>query len=64
MFCILLANLRKQVKTPYNLLVVNEHFAHKPDAKRATLYAFTTASLHKVLLNKPIEFAIHNCLYG
>ena len=26
MFCILLANLRKQVKIPYNLLCVNEHF--------------------------------------
>ena len=26
MFCILLANLRKQAKTPYNLLSVNEHF--------------------------------------
>lgn len=26
MFCILLANLRKQVKTPYNLLDVNEDF--------------------------------------
>ena len=25
MFCILLANLRKQVKMPYNLLVVNLH---------------------------------------
>ena len=27
MFCILLANLRKQVKTPYNLLCVNERFS-------------------------------------
>ena len=26
MFCILLANLRKQVKTPYNLLDVNVDF--------------------------------------
>ena len=26
MFCILLANLRKWVKIPYNLLGVNEHF--------------------------------------
>ena len=26
MFCILLANLRKQVKTPYNLLDVNSAF--------------------------------------
>ena len=40
MFCILLANLRKQVKTPYNLLNVNEHFENKPDAKRALLYIF------------------------
>ena len=47
-----------------SLLGVNEHFAHKPDAKRVTLYAFTTAGLHKVLLNKPIEIAIHNRLYG
>ena len=37
MFCILLANLRKQVKTPYNLLIVNEDFEGKPDAKRDLL---------------------------
>ena len=29
MFCILLANLRKQVKIPYNLLGVNEDFEGK-----------------------------------
>ena len=29
MFCILLANLRKQVKTPHNLLKVNEDFEGK-----------------------------------
>ena len=33
MFCILLANLRKQVKIPYNLLKVNEDFEHKCNAK-------------------------------
>lgn len=37
MFCILLANLRKQVKIPYNLLNVNEDFEGKPDAKRDLL---------------------------
>ena len=37
MFCILLANLRKQAKTPYNLRIVNEHFTDKADAKRALL---------------------------
>ncbi len=29
MFCILLANLRKWIKTPYNLLGVNEDFENK-----------------------------------
>ncbi len=33
MFCILLANLRKQVKVPYNLLGVNEHFEHERNAE-------------------------------
>ena len=33
MFCILLANLRKQVKIPYNLLGVNEHFEYKCNTK-------------------------------
>ncbi len=32
MFCILLANLRKQVKTPYNLLCVNEDFEQERNA--------------------------------
>ena len=32
MFCISLANLRKWVKIPYNLLSVNEEFSDKPDA--------------------------------
>ena len=40
MFCILLANLRKRVKIPYNLLSVNEHFEGKPDAERALLDSF------------------------
>ena len=34
MFCILLANLRKQAKMPYNLLLVNEHFENKRNAER------------------------------
>ena len=33
MFCILLANLRKWVKIPYNLLKVNEHFSDKQSFK-------------------------------
>ena len=33
MFCILLANLRKRVKIPYNLLCVNEDFEGKRNAK-------------------------------
>ena len=33
MFCILLANLRKQVKIPYNLLSVNEDFEGKHNDK-------------------------------
>ena len=33
MFCILLANLRKQAKTPYNLLSVNEVFEGKHNDK-------------------------------
>ena len=37
MFCISLANLRKWVKIPYNLLSVNEHFNDKPNAEDAPL---------------------------
>ena len=33
MFCILLANLRKQVKIPYNLLKVNEDFEGELNAE-------------------------------
>ena len=40
MVCILLANLRKQVKTPYNLLNVNEDFESEPDAKITLFDAF------------------------
>ena len=40
MFCILLANLRKRVKIPYNLLGVNEYFEGKQNAKRALLDDF------------------------
>ena len=35
MFCILLANLRKQAKTPYNLLSVNEDFEGERNDKAA-----------------------------
>ena len=37
MFCISLANLRKWVKIPYNLLGVNEYFSGKRNNKRAFL---------------------------
>ena len=40
MFCILLANLRKQVKTPYNLLGVNEDFKDERNDERALLDSF------------------------
>lgn len=40
MFCILLANLRKQVKIPYNLLGVNEHFEDECNAKITLLDNF------------------------
>ncbi len=40
MFCILLANLRKQVKIPYNLLDVNEHFEGECNAKITLLDNF------------------------
>ena len=41
MFCILLANLRKQVKIPYNLLNVNEHFEHERNAEITLLDSFS-----------------------
>ena len=44
MFCILLANLRKQVKIPYNLLDVNEDFEDKRNDKRALLGTFVVIS--------------------
>ena len=37
MFCILLANLRKWVKIPYNLLGVNEDFEGKHNAEISQL---------------------------
>ncbi len=40
MFCILLANLRKWVKIPYNLLEVNEHFEHERNAEITLLDSF------------------------
>ena len=40
MFCILLANLRKQVKIHYNLLSVNEDFEGKRNAKIHFLVIF------------------------
>ena len=39
MFCILLANLRKQAKTPYNLLGVNEHFEGERNDKIHFLFS-------------------------
>ena len=41
MFCILLANLRKQVKIPYNLLSVNEHFEGEHNDKIHFLFSLT-----------------------
>ena len=40
MFCILLANLRKQVKIPYNLLIVNEDFETERNAEITLFYSF------------------------
>ena len=40
MFCILLANLRKWVKIPYNLLTVNEDFESKRNAEITLLDSF------------------------
>ena len=40
MFCILLANLRKQVKISYNLLGVNEDFEVEHNAKITMLETF------------------------
>ena len=40
MFCILLANLRKRVKIPYNLHYVNEDFDGKHNAEIASLFSF------------------------
>ena len=45
MFCILLANLRKWVKTPYNLLGVNEDFESKRNAEITLLDSFLSAIL-------------------
>ena len=40
MFCILLANLRKQTKIPYNLLSVNEDFECEYNAEITLLDSF------------------------
>ena len=40
MFCILLANLRKQVKIPYNLRKVNEDFKTERNAEITLLDGF------------------------
>ena len=40
MFCISLANLRKWVKRPYNLLSVNEDFEGKRNDKAAEIDNF------------------------
>ena len=45
MFCILLANLRKWVKIPYNLLSVNEHFEGEYNAEITLLDNFFLFSL-------------------
>ena len=45
MFCISLANLRKWVKIPYNLLGVNEHFESKCNAKVALFDSFNKKSI-------------------
>ena len=45
MFCILLANLRKRVKIPYNLLSVNEYFSGKRNNKRAFLVSLFDIAL-------------------
>ena len=55
MFCILLANLRKYVKTPYNLLSVNEDFSGKHNNKITLLdsfnfYLFIMSVKHSFLL--------------
>ena len=52
MFCILLANLRKWVKIPYNLLCVNEHFEGEYNAEITLLdnFLFTLPHLCEVFL--------------
>ena len=47
MFCILLANLRKQVKIPYNLLSVNEDFEGK---RNTEIYFLVTPFVITTLL--------------
>ena len=42
MFCISLANLRKWVKIPYNLLKVNEHFEGERNAEIHFLFTLIT----------------------
>ena len=52
MFCILLANLRKQVKILYNLLGVNEHFECERNAEVALLDRFFIMKSILKLYNK------------
>ena len=56
MFCILLANLRKWIKTPYNLLDVNEHFESEHNAKITLLDSF----LHLIKLLPALTWWITN----
>ena len=56
MFCILLANLRKWVKIPYNLLHVNEHFEGEHNDKIHFLF-----SLYKSLGHPSDALYIYIC---
>lgn len=47
MFCILLANLRKRVKIPYNLLNVNEDFENERNAEITLLDNFSCSDFSK-----------------
>ena len=54
------AGHRLRVRSIYK---VCEQLEIKPDAKKGLLHAFgSTARLHKVLLDKTVQIAIHNSL--
>ena len=55
------ADHRLRVQSIYK---VCEQLEIKPDTKITTLYAFSssTAGLHKILLDKAVQVAIHNSL--